>query len=74
MESLEYKLRNISDSYQGFVMGMITYAKEAPEKKARLETFLEQNPQASASDIIEYVCSFPDFFDHTIIPVKAVSA
>ena len=74
MDLLEKKLRNISDSYQGFVMGMITYAKEAPAKRTRLENFLDQNPQASASEIIEYVCSFPDFFDHTVVSANAVSA
>ena len=74
MERLEAKLRSVTDSYQSFLMGMISYAKEAPAKRVRLEAFLDQNPQASASDIIEYVSSFADFFDHTIISATVVSA
>lgn len=63
MESITMRLNNIADSYYDFVVAVLTYVNN---KKARLgivEQFLNDNPQALASDVLGFIASQDDFYE-----------
>ena len=63
MEELKTLLREIPDSYEDFVMGMMNYASYSEERKQRLLEFLRNNPGINSSSVIGYVSDLPDFYD-----------
>lgn len=74
MTELQQKLEKIPDAYYDFVMGMLSYAKESGLHRSRLEKYIEQNPDADTSAVIEHISSFPDFFSSPRkIPEEAFS-
>ena len=63
MDELLNRLNNVSDTYAGFVMGVITYAKKKPERLSKVLQFMEDNPEAKSSDIVEFIVEQPDFHE-----------
>lgn len=54
MEELEILLKDISDSYSDFVVGVMAEARSSPEKLDELISFIKNNPEATTSDIGEW--------------------
>ena len=63
MEELRTMLKNVPDSYEDFVIGMMNYASFSEERKQKLADYLEKNPGADTSSIIRFVSDSPDFYD-----------
>ena len=63
MEELYKKLNAIPDSYFGFVMGIISYAKRKPERLQRLLQFINDNNDLTPSDVVKYVIDQTDFHE-----------
>lgn len=63
MEDLKTMLREIPDSYEDFVNGMMNYASYSEERRQRLLEFLKNNPGIDSSSVIGYVSDLPDFYD-----------
>ncbi len=64
MNELYYKLNAIPDSYFGFVMGIISYAKRKPERFNKLLKFLSEAANPTSSDVVQFVMSPPDFHEY----------
>ena len=63
MEELNNRLCNIKDSYSDFVGAIMHYANEKPSRLEVLIDFLNNNPNASSSDVVKFVSDQPDFSD-----------
>ena len=63
MEALAIKLNNVADSYYGFVAAVLTYAKKKESRREAVETFLNENPTALSSDILEFISGQDDFYE-----------
>ena len=64
MEKLTEMLNNISDSYYDFVVSVLNYAKRNNKNTEAMIAFIENNPNALSSDVLEYMLSRDDYFDH----------
>jgi len=64
MEKLTELLNNISDSYYDFVVSVLNYAKRNNKNTEAMIAFIENNPNALSSDVLEYMLSRDDYFDH----------
>lgn len=53
-EKLKSLLENVSDSYEDFVIGSLRLAKKYKGAASKLIKFIEDNPTATTSDIIQY--------------------
>lgn len=53
-EKLKALLENVSDSYEDFVIGGLRCAKKHKGATSKLIKFIEDNPTATTSDIIQY--------------------
>ena len=63
MKDLTIKLNNIKDSYYGFVAAVTTYVKNNPVRLRIVDEFIDNNPDASSSDILSFISEQPDFYD-----------
>lgn len=63
MEELYDKLNAIPDSYFGFVMGIISYAKRKPERLDKVLQFINDNSDLTPSDVVKFVIDQPDFHE-----------
>lgn len=61
MKRLIKRIKEIPDSYDDFVLGVINYAKQQPEHVSLLHRLLDANTNISSSDIIEFIYNQPDF-------------
>ena len=61
MKRLIKRVKEIPDSYDDFVLGVINYAKQQPEHVFLLHRLLDENTNISSSDIIEFIYNQPDF-------------
>lgn len=61
VRELVNKLNNVPNAYTGFVLGITSYAKKKPERLAKVMEYMEQNTNASASDIVQFVMLQEDF-------------
>ena len=61
MKRLIKRVKEIPDSYDDFVLGVINYAKQQPEHVSLLHRLLDENTNISSSDIIEFIYNQPDF-------------
>lgn len=66
MNELKERLINISDSYFDFVGAMLQYARRKPEHLTAMNKFLDENPDATSSDVIFFVSTQPDFFEDSV--------
>lgn len=63
VRELVKRLSSVPDFYIGFVLGITTYAKKKPERMAKVMEYMEQNPNASTSDIVGFVMLQEDFHE-----------
>ncbi|MCI5667796.1 MAG: hypothetical protein MR291_03405 [Oscillospiraceae bacterium] len=54
MEELMRLLLQVSDSYSDFVRGVILDAKNNPDRLDDLIKYIEDNPEATSSDIVKW--------------------
>ena len=64
MDELYTKLNAIPDSYFGFVMGIISYAKRKPERLDKVLRYLNEAPNPTSSDVVKFVMEQPDFHEY----------
>ena len=70
VRELVNKLSNVPNAYTGFVLGITTYAKKKPERMAKVMEYMEQNPNATTSDIVRFVVEQEDFYEDAISSKK----
>lgn len=63
METFTIKLNNVADSYYGFVVAVLTYVKNKESRLKIVEKFMNDNPAALSSDILEFISDQEDFYD-----------
>lgn len=63
MEELEIKLNNVVDSYYGFVVAVLTYVKNKRTRLEVVENYMNNNPSALSSDILEFISEQDDFYE-----------
>lgn len=54
-EKLRRLLDNISDSYEGFTISGLAFCKDIPNGYQRLIKFIEDNPNITTSEVVEFV-------------------
>jgi hypothetical protein len=64
MDELYIKLTAIPDSYFGFVIGIISYAKRDPECLNKVLQFLNEATNPTSSDVVQFVMEQPDFHEY----------
>lgn len=57
------RLNNVADSYYGFVVAVLTYVKNKESRREVVEKFMDNNPSALTSDILEFISKQDDFYD-----------
>ena len=62
MEKFAVRLNNVADSYYGFVVAVLTYVKNDTSRLAIVERFMDNNPSALSSDILEFISQQDDFY------------
>ena len=63
MEAFAVKLNNVADSYYGFVVAVLTYVKNKESRLEEVEKFMNDNPSALTSDILEFISNQDDFYE-----------
>jgi len=63
MESFVIKLNNISDSYYDFVAAVLTYVNNKKSRLEVVENYMDNNPSALSSDILEFISKQDDFYE-----------
>lgn len=63
MEELTIKLNNIADSYYGFVVAVLTYVNNKKSRLEIVEKYMNDNPSALSSDILEFISNQDDFYE-----------
>ncbi len=64
MEELAVRLNNVPDSYYGFVVAVLTYVNNNKRtRKGVVEEFLDSNPNALSSEILEFISGQDDFYE-----------
>lgn len=61
LKELHEKLRNVPDSYQAFVSGIIRYAATDRTRKEKVLAYMNETPNARISDITKFVKEQDDF-------------
>ncbi len=62
-ERLTKKLNSVPNSYYGFVVAVLTYVKKKQERFDKVESFIDNNPNASAADIWFFISKQDDFYE-----------
>ena len=63
MEKIAIRLNNVKDSYYSFVVAVMTYVKNKPSRLPIVQKFMDKHPDASTSDILEFISDQPDFYE-----------
>lgn len=63
METFAIKLNNVADSYYGFVVAVLTYINNKNSRLELVENYMNNNPSALSSDILEFISSQDDFYE-----------
>ena len=58
MEELKELLKNVSDSYYDFVVGICRYVRNVDNGDQMMIDFIKEHPKAKSDDIIEAVEAF----------------
>ena len=70
MEELITRLKEIPDTYDNFVLGIINYAEKKPERLKKVLHFIESSKNLMTSDIVKFVMDQPDFHEYGLGRVK----
>lgn len=63
MEKLSKMLNNVEDSYYDFIVAVLTYVKKKTTRYDTVKAYLDNNPFATSSDILEFISSQDDFYE-----------
>lgn len=63
MEELLSKLNNMKGSYYAFVSSVAHYARKKPARLEAVLNFLNNNPDATPSDVIGFVSDQDDIYE-----------
>ena len=63
MEELYNRLNSFPGAHFGFVMGVISYVKQKPDRLKKVMEYLNSSDSLSKSDVILFISTQPDFFD-----------
>lgn len=63
METFTVRLNNVADSYYGFVVAVLTYVNNKESRLAIVEEFMNNNPSALSSDILDFISEQDDFYE-----------
>lgn len=63
METFAIKLNNVADSYYGFIVAVLTYINNKKSRLELVENYMNNNPSALSSDILEFISSQDDFYE-----------
>jgi len=63
MDHFTTQLNNVVDSYHGFVVAVLTYVKNNKSRLKVVEDFINNNPSAQSSDILEFISKQDDFYN-----------
>lgn len=66
MEKFTIRLNNVEDAYFSFVVSVLTYVKKKQSRLEAVETFMNENPSALTSDILEFISKQDDFFEDAV--------
>lgn len=73
MEDFAIKLNNVTDSYYGFVIAVLTYVNKKDYRLKAVDSFMNNNPSALSSDILEFISKQDDFYeDATFVDANAI--
>ena len=64
MDRLKELLNGVNDTYYDFVVGVLNYAKRNKSSREAMTSYIENNPDALTADILEYMISRDDYYDH----------
>lgn len=70
MNELTTKLNNVEDSYYGFVAGVLSYVKKKESRYKIVSEYIDNNPNALASDILEFISNQEDFYDDAVYSIE----
>ena len=73
MNELTIRLKNVADSYHGFVAAVLTYVKNKESRLAVVEDYLNSNPSALSADILEFISEQNDFYEDAAYAQAKVS-
>ena len=63
MKELIARLREVPDSYVGFVSGVVAYTSRSPEGLKAVKNYMDTTENLTTSDILRIVSEQPDFPD-----------
>lgn len=64
MDKLTELLNSVKDSYYDFVVGVLNYAKRSEKNNQDITSYIEAHPECETSDIIEYMISRDNYYEH----------
>lgn len=70
MESFVIMLNNIDGSYYGFVVAVLSYVKKNQLRFDKVKAFIEENKNATTSDVLLFISQQNDFFEDSIVTLK----
>lgn len=73
MEQFTIRLNNVADSYYGFIVAVLSYVKSKPYRLNTVSEYMDRNPNALSSDILEFISDQDDFYDDSASDVKRYS-
>lgn len=63
MNEMTIMLNNVKDSYYDFVVAVLNYVKKKQFRMENVKDYLVKNPEASTSDILEFISNQADFYE-----------
>lgn len=61
MEAFVINLNSVADSYYDFVAAVLTYVNNKDSRLETVESYMDNNPSALTSDILEFISGQDDF-------------
>jgi len=67
MKELIQRLSMVPDAYDGFIIGVINYAKKDPSHVKNLDNYMKDRTDLTSSDIVRFIIEQPDFHDYSAV-------
>lgn len=64
MKNLTTRLSNIPDSYYDFVVAVLNYVKKKDSRLRVVEKYMDDNQNATSSDILNFISNQDDFYEN----------
>lgn len=69
MEELLDRLKSMPGSYNGFVNGIMAYARKKPQRIDVVLEYMKTNDELTCSDVVKFVSDQPDFYDDSVAKI-----